>query len=289
MEKLGEYLKAAREKKGKSLSEMAEKTRISLSFLEALEKDDYRAIPGDVFVSGFLRSYARELGLSQKDVMARFRQAVGEEKAEQPEEIPLPPVLKKVSGPKKSSRFLYTGLAVIAALLAVYMITGQKEESPTPVPKAPAVNEAAKETVTSPEETGPAPAGEAMREEEVAPEEEAETEAKPAVEPEKGVKLKLTASEQTWFHMTVDGIRTTDAILKPGESVELKAIREILLDLGNAGGVEIEYNGKILEPLGPMGTVRRNLLFTPEKGGFTVKPPKAKDPAPMKSRTLGPA
>src|SRR5512143_3986166 len=75
MATLGEELKAAREKSGLTLEQIAETTRISHTFLKALEEDDYAVIPGEVFVTGFLRSYARELGLDEKHVLARYRDA----------------------------------------------------------------------------------------------------------------------------------------------------------------------------------------------------------------------
>ncbi len=74
MPTIGEELKAAREAQGLSLTEIAEKTRISHTFLKALEEDDYSVIPGEVFVIGFLRTYSKELGLNVKDVMARYRE-----------------------------------------------------------------------------------------------------------------------------------------------------------------------------------------------------------------------
>ena len=73
MATLGEELREAREKKGLTLEQIAETTRISHTFLKALEEDNYTVIPGDVFVTGFLRSYARELGIDEKHVLARYR------------------------------------------------------------------------------------------------------------------------------------------------------------------------------------------------------------------------
>jgi cytoskeletal protein RodZ len=70
MATLGEELKAARESRGLTLRQIAEKTLISMSFLAALEADDYihtRRLCHKVF----LRSYARELGILEKEALAR--------------------------------------------------------------------------------------------------------------------------------------------------------------------------------------------------------------------------
>lgn len=74
MGNLGNELKAARESKGLTLKQISEKTRISLSFLKALEDEDYSVIPGEVFVTGFLRSYAKELGLPESEFIRKYKE-----------------------------------------------------------------------------------------------------------------------------------------------------------------------------------------------------------------------
>lgn len=71
-------LKEAREKKGISIQKASEETRISAKFLEALEKDDYKLFPAEVYLKGFLRIYASYLGLDPKDLLKDY------EKSKQP-------------------------------------------------------------------------------------------------------------------------------------------------------------------------------------------------------------
>jgi len=72
MGEVGQWLRETREGKGISLAEVEEVTRIRQKFLAALEADDYAALPGEVYVRGFLRNYATFLGLNPDEVLARY-------------------------------------------------------------------------------------------------------------------------------------------------------------------------------------------------------------------------
>jgi cytoskeletal protein RodZ len=71
-ETLGTLLRKQRELRGMSVVEVSRVTRISASTLGALESDHFDDLPGEVFVRGFLRSYAQAVGLSPEEVLARY-------------------------------------------------------------------------------------------------------------------------------------------------------------------------------------------------------------------------
>lgn len=72
MTSIGELLRRQREAKRMSLSEVARVTRIPQWTLEAIEGDRYDELPGEVFVRGFLKSYAKAVGIVPDDVLARY-------------------------------------------------------------------------------------------------------------------------------------------------------------------------------------------------------------------------
>jgi cytoskeletal protein RodZ len=72
-ETLGQYLRRERESRSISLAEVSKGTRISLPILEALERDDFEYVPQKEFLLGFLRGYARHLGLHRDEVLRRYR------------------------------------------------------------------------------------------------------------------------------------------------------------------------------------------------------------------------
>ncbi|MFM9905420.1 MAG: helix-turn-helix domain-containing protein [Pyrinomonadaceae bacterium] len=69
---LGEKLRKVREERGISLSEVAEQTRISTQYLESIENDDYRSLPGGIFNKGFVKSFAKYVGLEEQEALADY-------------------------------------------------------------------------------------------------------------------------------------------------------------------------------------------------------------------------
>ena len=72
MDSIGAYLRRERELRHVSLEELVQITRVPLKMLQRIEEDRFDELPGEVFARGFLRSYARALGLDCEDVLARF-------------------------------------------------------------------------------------------------------------------------------------------------------------------------------------------------------------------------
>jgi cytoskeletal protein RodZ len=73
-ESMGHALRTERERRGLTLEEIARVTRVPLVSLVALEEDRYEALPSDVFVRGFLRSYAQVLGVDPAEWVQRYEQ-----------------------------------------------------------------------------------------------------------------------------------------------------------------------------------------------------------------------
>jgi len=72
MASLGEQLGAARRARGQSLEDVSNDTNISKRYLEALEEDNYDMLPGQVYVVGFLGSYAKHLGMDTEAVIKQY-------------------------------------------------------------------------------------------------------------------------------------------------------------------------------------------------------------------------
>ena len=72
METVGTTLRQRREKKRQTLAEVSRVTRIPVATLESIEQDHFDDLPGEVFVKGFLRSYAQTLGLTPDEIVTRY-------------------------------------------------------------------------------------------------------------------------------------------------------------------------------------------------------------------------
>ncbi len=88
--------------------------------------------------------------------------------------------------------------------------------------------------------------------------------------PQKGkpISLQLKAVELTWVSVKADNQAEREMMLRPGETIPLEAVSQMVVLVGNAGGLDLIYNGKTLERFGKSGDVVA-LTFTP--GGLDVK------------------
>ena len=77
IEDFGKYLRSEREMRGIPLEEIAESTKIQKRFLEALETNYYEVLPGEIFVRGFVHSYAKAIGADIEEILGKFDETVG--------------------------------------------------------------------------------------------------------------------------------------------------------------------------------------------------------------------
>ncbi len=155
MESVGEFFKQVRETKGLTIDEVASKTRIHPDFLRALEEGNYSKLPDQVFAKGFVRSYARSLGLDEDDAMRRFIDSAGMfyDKQVQLERLRLQQV--EDDRRKKANRKIVIAAVGVGLLALVLLLTREqsalvgdhlltepstaKPVTPAPAPKVPPV------------------------------------------------------------------------------------------------------------------------------------------------------
>ncbi|HUU37768.1 MAG TPA: RodZ domain-containing protein [Candidatus Desulfaltia sp.] len=241
MASLGQELRRERELRGISLREIADSTRISLRFLQAIEEDHLDRIPGEFFVRAILRSYARSIGIDEHQVLNKYQemqtfeeQHPGRENENKTPPRQLPPVFSR-----KRMRFVAAAIGVIAlglALLYVFSLSPEKEPPALQETQLPASL-----PVMIPESP---PAAEAV------------------VEEIQGLRLRIDFIEETWLHVYADGESIWDGIKAMGESLEVTAEREVLLHVGNAGGFGLTINGQKAKPLGSRGAIRQDIRIT---------------------------
>ena len=141
---LGEKLQEAREARGISISEVAEQTRISSHYLEGIEADDYSALPGGIFNKGFVKSYAKYVGVDEQEALQDYAKLVASQENEVEDDVQNynPQVLTDDnSSSTKISTIIFAiiilGLMTwgIIALLP-YLQGDQSVVNPTPTPEA---------------------------------------------------------------------------------------------------------------------------------------------------------
>ena len=115
LHKLGEVLRAARESKGVDLPRVERETKIRERYLSALERGEYRELPGAVYTKGFLRNYGAYLGLDPEYLIDLYRLETAELRAERP----MAPASPRPIGGRRSRAFVVTPGAVVAAILTL--------------------------------------------------------------------------------------------------------------------------------------------------------------------------
>lgn len=222
-----------------TLDDIEEETKIRKFYIVALEEGNYHLLPAMVYASGFVRRYARMLGLDENEVVQEFKRTSQRVEFLDDEEPVSLSVHDKLNVPIKN---IFVGLIFLAVVfwMGTYLVDymthqdrGRDRTTPPPI-------------TNNDEKQGGDPG---------------EPEEPSAV---KGVNLRITGVGLCWIRATVDGELIPDTMLHAGEVKEIKAEENVRLHLGNAGGVQIEYNGKDMGAPGESGDTIRLEYPPPE-------------------------
>lgn len=294
----GEQLRQAREAKHITLQEIAATTKISCRALQALEDEHFSQLPGGIFNKGFVRAYARYVGLDEDKMLAAYLAAA---KVEGSPETDMQAMSSQVATARAraldssvSGTTVVGILALIVALaLGALWLREQRKEareqaaasqvsSPAPVTVEPPVAaapvavpgtaanpaDAAQTTTASPTETTtqnptqntPSAAAGAAE----LPSAEA---TKPGADEAAPVEISISATKRAWISVKSDGKTVESVTLDPDKpelrSRSYKAREKLMLVVGNPAGLTVTYNGKPTGSLGPEGQ-RETITFTPQ-------------------------
>ena len=243
----GLYLQTVRVEKGISIERVSEETRIRAEILRSIEAEDHGNLPNDVFVKGFLGSFARVIGADPEEALRRFELRRKTQAAVQSQPI------ERRKAPK--GRFWITFLWVLILLvtliggtLFIHQLYYQKEHS-----NNTAISVVKEKDTSIPEKHVPSPPSKRMNAQDSADKEILPT---PEVSPKtEQYNLEIVAAEPTWLKVIADDARATEHYMEPGETLQFKANSIFNLLIGNAGGVSVQLNGKPVPVQGRSGQV----------------------------------
>jgi cytoskeleton protein RodZ len=234
---IGARLRAAREKKGLTLLQSAEKLHVDARVLEALEAEDFGALGADVYVRGHLRRYAELTGESASELQQLYADTG---RSVRPDLTRIP----HSEAPPRSSRLmlpallLVVGCALAGALWWLLTLPGQKAQ-PVPAmlpPAAPAdAPPQAQTPSTAPTRTQPVP-----------PPMSAAPDAAPAGAAG-SAQLQLRFSAPSWVEVSdAEGRRLLHGLMEGGSTHELRGSPPLRVVLGNAPAVALQLDGRAL-------------------------------------------
>jgi cytoskeletal protein RodZ len=245
-ETLGEKLRQAREDRGYTISEVSEHTRISPLYLESIENNDYSILPGGIFNKGFVKSYAKFVGINEQEALFEYASLISAHEAQDDGEHRhyRPEVLTDDAGSRSMVPTVIVALLVLGVMTAVilfgvnYLRRGDTGVSNQPTPAN-----------TNTAENSRSDRGDGT-----------ETKAVPDMD---SLKVEFKArTEAVSLTSTVDGGKAATKIVEAGSSAEFEPRSSLKLSYSKslANFVQLSINGKEIalpsEPLMP----KRNVI-----------------------------
>ena len=165
-ETLGEKLRAAREARGISISEVAEQTRIAPMYIECIENDNYKPLPGGIFNKGFVKSYARFIGLDEQEALQDYSRLLAQTEGSAPEPMETrsyrPEVLTDDRASQSSlSTIIFAGIILALMTGAIYMLVNYLRSEPSEPAVATNTGNAANQATSESEQAATPAAGNA--------------------------------------------------------------------------------------------------------------------------------
>jgi cytoskeletal protein RodZ len=233
---VGEILRSEREKKGLSVKEIELATSIRTIYISAIEEGNYSIIPGEVYLKGFIRNYSNFLGLDGQQIVDLYRQS--QSSITSTEEIIAITNNSSVEQPTKKTNHSITIKWLTASVLALCVVGGAwwLLDSPKSM-QEPKVDKQVQPTPVIPSQ--------AIKEQSSLP-------STPVIKP---VTVIAKYTDQCWTSVIADNKMIYEGTPQAGETLTWTAEQNITIKAGNAGGIDIVYNGQTMGKLGTKGEV----------------------------------
>jgi cytoskeleton protein RodZ len=253
MASFGAQLKREREQRKISLDDVSVSTKIGTRFLRAIEDNQFDQLPGGIFNKGFIRAYARYLGLDEDRTIADYLEASGAETsdpktAESAPEVPVEPE------EPTAARIPWGSFAIVLLLAALTFATLKFYSREKPLGNV-------RDTEISQPESSPLPAVQPVQTKAIV--QAPEPQAQPAPSPPQKTPsttgtfiVLLKARDDSWISGTVDGAQLPDQLLAASSEKTVSAQQSLTLRAGNIGALDIYFNGQKIPAQGEEGEVK---------------------------------
>ena len=289
VENFGSYIKHERELRGVPLEEIARITKIHIRFLQALEDNKFDELPGEVFIKGYIRSYANIIGSDVDEMLNSYEESIGNKLIEKG----LNSQSKSSITVKKYLGFVIAGLSILALLFFTKSLILDKNNSTVKIVKpsssilgaAPKKETLQKITENSSnkelaENSLPHPEVSVTKKTLVVENELDTIKPKPELQKqknslvvkegetpgnmEKPLKLTIKVKNNSWFNITIDDFRGEDFILSAGEEKSYWGNEIFRLTIGNKQGTDLVLNGKSLVIPESEGNIVKDIIINSE-------------------------
>ncbi len=268
MASFGVRLKEVREKRGITLEEISSTTKIGTRMLVALEQDHFDQLPGGIFNKGFIRAYARCLGMDEDQAIADYLIASGNLPPEKDKDKRSDAVAESsfelhAEAESRESTLPWGTFAILLLLIALgFALWGfysneirKRARKTLPIPPSTTLSQspaaspnpvAASPVAATPVSTPPVSAAPVIKTSPPSP--------PPGVP--KPLSLHITLHSDSWLFVTADGREILQGSFTAPTEKTIHAAKEIVVKAGDVGALDLEFNGKALPAQGAAGEVK---------------------------------
>ena len=261
---VGDILRSEREKQRLTIKDVENETSIRALYIEAIEKGDQKALPSEVYVKGFIRNYADFLHLDADALARQYREEIHGIEEAAPVVAAIPVAEGGEHGPfssgsdfrervQKSHRtqniLVTVGVILIAFIGSIYYFFGDEpaaKQKPNSAASGGMIRQeppVVRSSASSSKESV-SPAAEPSMESATA-----------AASVNRGVEVSAKFTGRCWIQAVTDGKVVYEGTAEPNQTLSWKGADRIAVTVGNAGAVDIVYNGRSLGRLGKEGDV----------------------------------
>lgn len=272
---VGEILKNERKRQGLELKDIENAISIRTLYLRAIEEGNYKVIPGEVYLKGFIRNYATHLDLDPQDIMEIYRQNKEMDKKENKiasqEDIKTPDLqspskdtqedfsfkTKKLNRrrewrERRKNGFSPAKRLIIIAAVSLVAVVGAVALWPSNMPAVPAPPVSSAPPLVQPENNNTPAASNLPN---TTPPPDSQTPLNAPLPGGKNVAVSATFKDKCWVQVIIDGKFEYEGIPKTGETLTFSGNDRVFIKLGNAGGADLTHNGKPIGIAGREGDV----------------------------------
>ena len=287
---LGDLLRQTREQKNLSLDDVEKGTNIRKLYIKAIEDGNYDKLPGEVFLKGFIKTYGKFLGLDGQKLIEQYKAEKNPAVSAEPTAQTAPPApepaapdkteaVKEDKQPEKSAKpnndsrkYLETKNSggskkniIIIAVIIIAIIAG-----------------AIAFLSSQGSDSQPAADNEPKTQQEQAPQQPATP--APAPAPVSGSEVSAVFSQDCWTEVKVDGNTVLSETVKAGSTLNWKGNNQVEVTVGNAGAVDITFNGQAQGKMGDVGAVVTKAFTAPNAAPAQQNTPAAQQPTQQQNQ-----
>ena len=272
VEETGLDLKTVRESSGITLKDLFDSTRIRISILEAIENEEFHLLPESVYAKTFMKTYAQAVGVDSEKILSRYEKYLEQHKVSREGTVESKSCLSKFYISHRSlPGWILTVLFIIVFvifLLHPKQKTENVEKEVADKSKTAVIVKEVENQTSILKEAEPQPAVVEKQAEELKTEIEEESSVSQDIANKQNevvgeaYKMTVEATELVWLNITVDNNPPQEVLLRPGEKIYKEASKGFIIDIGNAGGVNLTFQGESLGSLGKHGQVIHLVLPT---------------------------